>query len=881
MSAEPRGPPRIWAALVERLLDPTDAEVILGDLEEEYHDRVGLQGRRAADRWFRRMALASIMRRWGRGRPLRLRPPLPSLPNPGHVMESLVQDLRFGLRSLLRRKSFTVVVLTTLTLAVGANVTIFALVDGILLEPLPFERPDELVVLGQATEENPDVLGEVSLPNFDDWRALSETVPVMASVRGTTLTLTGVGDPDVVTGALVSDRFFEVFGAGPVQGRSIERAEARPGGPDAVVLSHDFWRDRLGADPGVVGSRLELDGTPYTIVGIAPEGFAYPARTELWIGEVVDPETCGRGCVNFSVVGRLQSGTALGAAREEFRAIANRIAAEHGMEGFRVNVVSLGEVVTGDVRQALHLLLGAVALVLLIACANIANLLLANAWDRRDEMAVRSALGAGQTRIVKQLLVESGILAGVGGIWGLGLGATALRVIASLPGLDLPRLDTVAIDGAVLLFTSGVAAGTVLLFGIAPAVVLARQPLASGRRGSTSRSPARPVLVATQVALSLVLFLGTGLLLRTAAEVTSIDLGFGSGENVRILGLAFPPGEVPSTEEAIRFHERFREELAAAPGVVSLGAAFGAPLSDIAIHSSMDVEGWARPERPTNAGIRTVTPNYLETLDIALLAGRPPLASDVLGGERVAWINETAAREWFGSGDAIGRRIDIAASAGLPESEPRRIVGVVGDTRFYGPRREAPPEVYVPHAQNGVRYLEYFVETRPGAAPLLATARAVLDGLGPRVPIRDQGSLQERVRGVEADARLWTLLLSLFALIAVALASVGIFGVVGYQVSQRRREIGLRMAVGATGSSVVALLIRQGLGPAAVGLCAGLLISAGAVRSLEHLLFGVAPTDPLTWAAVSILLLTVVVAASLVPSLKAVRIDPAKTLRTE
>jgi putative ABC transport system permease protein len=877
-------PPRIWAGLLEWLLEETDAEAILGDLEEEYRETVvPRRGRRAARRWYRRMALDSLRARVGRGRARRLRPQAPRSPNPGRPMESLLQDARFSARTLWRRKAFSGAVVATLALAVGVNTAVFAVLDGVLLEPLPYPDADELVTVWQANMERPDARGEVSLPNFRDWRERSTTVAPLASHQGTSFVVTGLGDPEVVPAAFVSDRFFEVFGASPVQGREISEDEARAGGPEAVVLSHGWWETRFGSDPDVVGREVELDGTPHTVVGVAPPGFDFPGGARLWVGSEIDPQTCGRGCVNFEVVGRLAEGTEVETARSEFDAIARSMASDHGMEGYRVNMIPLKEVVVGDLAPVLLLLVAAVTAILLIACANVANLLLARARDRADELSVRAALGAGRGRIVEQLLTESAMLAVAGGAGGAILAWVGLRVLRSLPDVEIPRLDTVGIDPTVGLFLLAVVVAAVVLFGLAPAVTLARRSLARGLRRDSGRMRGRGALVATQVALSATLFLGTGLLLRTVLELRSVELGFAPPEDgeVRILALSVPQGDVPEPEEVIALHERFRERLARVPGVASVGAAFGAPLSEIDIVSSMDVRGWTRSEAPANAGIRTVTPGYLETLEIPVVAGRGVRPTDRLGSQRVAWINETAAARWFGNTDPVGRVIDISASAGLPERDPRTVVGVVADTRFNGPRADPPVEVYVPHAQNGVRFLEYFVRTRPGAGPVLPAARDALADLSTRIPVQDQGSLAERVAGVEADTSLWTALMGIFAALALGLASVGLAGVVTYQVSVRRREIGVRMALGADGPRVVRRFLLGGLRPALVGLVVGLGLSALGVRLLEGLLFGVVPTDPVAWVGVAGTLLVVVVVASGLPALRAAGVDPARQLRSE
>lgn len=881
MTRHDEAPPRRWTALVEGLLDPADAEAILGDLEEEYREVIlPERGPARARRWYRRMVLKSIASRVARGRAQRLRPLSVVWPNPGGTMERLSQDLRFSIRSLWRRPGFSLAIVATLGVAVGVNTITFALVDGVLIEPLPYADSDRLITLWQASTESPEARGSVSLPNFRDWRERSRTVDPIASYRGTTLWVTEGGDAEVVPAALVSDRFFEVLGAQPILGRGIATDEARRGGSTAVVLSHGYWQARFAGDSRVVGSALEIDGTPYTVVGIAPEAFDFPEGARLWVGDVTYPANCGRGCVNLNAIGRLGPSVTMEAALEEFEAIGVAMTRDYGMNGFRANIVSLKELVVGDVRTILVVLLAAVFLVLLIACANIANLLIARSRDRADELAIRASLGAGRPRMVAQLVTESAVLAGAGGVVGLVISWLGVRRIRTVHGLDLPRIDNVSLDASVLFFTVAAAVAAVLFFGLAPSVMAARGSLRGRIRRDPARSRGRSLLVATQVGLSVVLLVGTALMARTVIELRAVDLGF-EADGVQMLTLSVPEGEVPATMEAIRVYEGFVEGLSRLPGVTSVGAAFGAPLSDISIVSSVDVEGWSDAERPANAGVRTIMPGYLETLDIPLLSGRAIDRTDRLDARRVILVNQTAARAWFGSEDPVGRVVAISASAGLPEDRARTVVGVVADTRFAGPRRSVPPEVYIPHAQNGVRFMEIFVASSMSPPALLEEARRVLSGLGVRVPLQSAGPLEDRVATVEAEERLWTSLLGLFTTIALSLAALGVFSVVAYQVALRQKEIGVRIAMGASGATVTRMILGQGLWPAVVGLALGLAVARSAVRTLEGQLFGVARSDPASWVGTALVLLLVAAIASLVPALRTVRVDPARTLRHE
>lgn len=881
MSRRGQAPPRFWTRFLEQILDPADAEAILGDLEEEYREVVlPERGANRARRWYRRMVLKSIASRIGRGRARRLQPLTAIWPNPGGIMERLWQDLRFSVRMLWRRPGFSLAIIITLGIAVGVNTITFALVDGVLIEPLPYADSEDLVTLWQASTESPDARGSVSLPNFDDWRERSRTVDPIASYRSGTLWVTEGGDAELVPAALVSDRFFEVLGAHPILGRGIAPDEARPGGPNAVVLSHGYWQRRFAGADDVVGSTLEVDGDPYTIVGVAPQAFDFPEGAQLWIGEVLDPATCGRGCVNLHVMGRLEPGVSIEEARDEFEAIGVSMTGDYGMDGFRVNVVGLKELVVGDVQTILVVMLAAVLMVLLIACANIANLLIARSRDRTGELAVRVALGAGRPRVVAQLVTESAVLAGTGGVIGVGFAWLAILRIRTLHRLNLPRIDNVALDVSVLLFTLAAGAVAVLLFALIPSVMAARSSLRGRIRRESARSRGRSLLVATQVGLCVVLLVGTALMARTVLELRAVDLGF-EAQGVQMLTLSVPEGEVPRSEEAIRVYSDFLARLSQRPGVASVGAAFGAPLSDINIVSSVAVDGWMEAERPANAGIRSITPGYLETLDIPLLRGRAIDEADRLDAVPVMLVNETAAEAWFGGEDVIGQVVDLSASAGLPEDAPRTIVGVVADTRFRGPRRPVPPEVYIPHAQNGVRFMEIFVASSMAPQTLADEARAILSGLGVRTPLTVVGPLEDRVASIEAEERLWTSLLGVFAIIALSLAALGVSSVVAYQVALRQKEISVRIAVGAGGATVTRMILGQGLWPALVGLGVGLAVAASAVRMLEGQLYGIAPSDPASWVSTALLMLLVAGTASLIPALRTLRVDPASMLRQE
>lgn len=878
----PERPPRIWSYLLRAALPSEDAEVLLGDLAEEYTERVvPAMGARRARRWYRKMVLGTIRARWGRGR-------LARNPRRGGVVDGLSQDLVYGLRGLVRRPGLTAAVVATLAVTMGATISMYAVVHAVLIEPLPYPEASGIVSLFQGSAERPDARGKVSIPNFQDWRARSTTVSTMATVRSASFILTGRGDPRPVHGALISDRFFQVFRELPTLGRGIEATEAVPGGPDVVVVSDRFWRTVLEGRPDVLGAPVDLDGTTHHVVGVAPPGFDYPDGADVWVGERIDVAGCGRNCVNNLVVGRLASGSGIDAARSEFDAIARSMADEYRLRGYQVNVVPLHEVVVGDVRGPLRLLLGAVGLVLLIGCANIAGLLVARGQYRVAELAVRRAVGAGRLRIVRQLIVEAGVLGAAGGAVGLGLAALTLPAVRRSASLAIPRLETATVDGSVLLFVVAALVGATLLFGLAPALALTRDDIvgrlrSGAARGSASHSRLRATLVTGQVALSVVLIVGATLLVRTVARIRDVPLGF-EPDAIQVISLSVPEGEEPTAEGVIRLHRAFLERLRDEPAVVAVGGAFGAPLSDIDVASGLRVDGWTGSEGPPSAGVRTVTPGYFTTLGIALRSGRLPEAGDRVGQARVAWVNETAARTYWSDGaDPLGRTLDLSASVGLPEREPRTVVGVVADTRFGGPRQDVPPEVYVPEGQNGARTLEYFVRLRQGGgvSSVPGLARMIVRDLRPSLAVESSGSLLNRVEAADADTRLWTWLLGGFGALALGLAAMGMFGVVALEVARRRHEMGIRMAIGAPRERAVRFVLVLGLRPAVAGLALGVAAAALSRRLVAGLLFGVGPADPVSWVAAVALLLAVVAAAALLPALRVASIPPAEVLRPE
>jgi predicted permease len=695
----------------------------------------------------------------------------------------------------------------------------------------------------------------------------------------------------VVPSGVVSRELFEVFGASPVLGRTFTEEETRHEGPDAVVVSDRFWRSRLGADPDVLGTTIMISGRPHPIVGVAPPGFAFPADAQLWTPIQNDEEGCGRGCVIFGAVGRVAEGVTVERAAAELDELAARLEAEYPESNAQAvfRATPLRDVVVGDVRTALWVLLGAVFVVLLIACGNVANLILVRGGARRMELAVRSALGAPRRRILRQLMTENAVLALAGGVAGVVLAWWGVSGLVRLAPPDLPRMDEVALDGTTLLFALAVVALTVLVFGLVPALRLSAGGVAEamrrgsrGRVGEQSGHRARSVVLVAEVALSVLLLLAAGLMLRSLGRMQAVDLGVDTNDVV-VFRLSLPSARYEGPDERVAFLDRLEERLAGLPGVEAVATTVSIPFGRVDLGGS-----FVRPELPEpdpgevpSAGYRVLDPEAFEVLGIDVLSGRAFLPGDRQGAEPVVMINRSAAERYWPGEDPVGKTMRVHISVGYPEGEPRRIVGVTVD--FHSRiTREPGPEMYVPYAQAGASFPHMALKTSGVASgALLAGARSELAALDPELPIAQAGTLEEMTAAQMAAPRFYLLLLGLFAVMAVVLAAVGIYGVVAYLVVQRTREIGMRMALGARVDEVVRMVVWQGIGPSLVGVVLGLVGALALGRLLSGILFEVAPTDPATYVLAPLLLLTVVIAATALPARRATRIPPADALRAE
>jgi len=797
-------------------------------------------------------------------------------------MDRLLQDFKIAARTLARQRTFSLVAILTLGLGVGATTAVFSVVYGILLKPLPYARSDRIVALGQTAKSVPaePVSGSSSPVNFLDWKRQSKTIPLMALYSAGRTVISSQGDADVVRIGTVTPDFFAVFNAAPVRGRDFTAAENLPVGPRAIVVSHGFWQERLGGRDDVLSQSVEVNGVPWPIVGVAPRGFDFPAGARLWFPVRNDDQRCGRGCVYLNGIGRLADGISADAAQHEMSAIAAALERDYPDANFDTTVMvqTLHDRTVGNVRLALVVLLGAVAMVLLIACANVANLVLVRGASRQSEMAVRTALGAGRRGIVSYLLTENLVLAFAGGALGLVFAAWGIEILRTVAPANLPRLDEVRFDAPAFGFALAVVFATTVLFGLGPSVQLSRLPLAQvlGQRGAagTGRSRrARSALLVAEVGLSVVLLLGAGLLLRSLAALQDTDIGF-DPEGLTIFTVSLPAARYPDAQAAAT-HERLDEQFRALPGVAEVARISGLPLGPSEIMHSFTREDRPPPPPGQSPGAiyRVVDPEYFDTMKIPLLAGRAFQPSDREGAQRVVIVSRRMADVYWPGEDPVGRPVRVTSFG------PAIVVGVAANVRSQTLATQAEPEMYVPHAQTAARTVTYVIKSPLDSASVLPAARDVVRRFDSRLPLMSPGAMNHLVDEQFSRPRFYVVLLGLFAVLAVVLAAIGIYGVVAYVVGQRTREIGVRMALGASQLDVVGLMLWQGLKPAIVGIAVGLGVASAGGRLIQGMLYQVKSYDPITFAAVSAGLLGVVVIACAIPARRASSVPPADVLR--
>jgi putative ABC transport system permease protein len=803
-----------------------------------------------------------------------------------------MQDLRYGVRTLRKSPGFTAAAVVTLALGIGATTGIFRLVNTVLLRSLPYQEPERLVRLYDVYAPLSVRTGNVSPVDVVDWRAEARTLAGIATLNSSSMALTGMGEPDVLRTGLASVNLFDLLGVQPVLGRTFRPGEDVVGNHRVAVLSHEAWRGRFGADPGVVGRTITLSGFAYQVIGILPPGFQDPrggTPPDLWRPLALNLTPEARGGHYLQAIGRLTAGAALPAAQAEMDAIMARLAQAYPATNTDrgVRLVQLHDAVSADVRRPLLVLLAAVGLLLVIACVNVANLVLVRAGARGRELGVRTALGASRRALVRQLLVEHALLAAAGGAMGLALAEAMGRGLVALAGGLLPQLERARTDGAVVAFAIGLSALTVLAFGMAPALRAARvdvrAALMEGGRGATrgrGARRARVTLAGVQLALSFVLLASAGLLVKSFARLAAVDAGF-AREGVLTFALSLSGSRYAEESTVQEFHRAFLERVQGLPATRAVGFVDRLPLS-----GSYSCDSFGLGDRPAPpegrepcAEYRLASPGYFAAMGIPLLSGRGLEERDRADAPPVVVINAAMARRYWPDGDPLGKPFAWGATG--PDAEWRTIVGTIGDVRHFGLDQEIRPEVYMPAAQSAASFAVYAVRTTGDPRALAPAVRALVRELDPDLPVRELRTMDQVVRESVAAPRLRTVLLGVFALLAVTLAAVGVYGVLAFGVAQRTGEIGVRMALGAREREILAMVLRQGLGVAGIAIAAGLVATLWVTPVMTELLFEVSPTDPAVLGGVAAFLLLTAALAGYLPARRAARTDPMEALRHE
>jgi putative ABC transport system permease protein len=810
-------------------------------------------------------------------------------------METLMQDLRYGFRSLLKSKGFTLVAVAALALGIGANSAIFSVVNAVLLRPLPFASPEQLLSVQGRNERDGSLFDEHSYPNFADLRDQSQSFAHVAAYNSTTAFITGGDEPERVRGILASADLFPLLGVQPALGRAFTREEDKPGTQRTVVISYGLWQRRFGGDPKIVGREIPLGSAPSLVLGVMPQNFKYPLGGEtydFWMplsNATPAGDLSGRGSVFLPVVARLKEGVTIAQAQAEADTIASRLAmqypATNTAQGYALK--PMHENLVGDLRPALLVLLGAVGCVLLIACVNVANLLLARAAGRQREMSIRTALGASRWRIVRQLLTESLLLALLGGALGLLIAMWGVDLLLAASPADLPRQSEIALDGRAIAFTVAMTLVTGFIFGLAPALRASKtdlnDALKDGGRGSGEgggRNKLRGALVVAEVAMSLVLLMGAGLLVQSFLRLLNVSPGF-NPERVMTLDLVMGRKTYPDAARQTVFLQNLLQRASALPGVEAVGTVNPLPLNGNFDAYTFELPGRApaAPGAEPAADRRIVSSDYFRAMSIPVRKGRFFSERDAADAPAVVVINETFARRFFADTEPLGQRI---AFTDAPNAPVREVVGVVADVRHAGLDAPAGLEYYVPYAQSPVARVTLVARTTSSdPASIVPALRGLIREADKDLPLWNVRTMNSLLSESVARHRFNTTLLGLFALVALLLASLGIYGVMSYSVTQRTHEIGVRLALGAQPADVLKMVLRQGMALVALGIALGLVCSYALTRSMTSLLYGVSATDPSTFALISLVLLVVAFAANYIPARRATKVDPMVALRYE
>jgi putative ABC transport system permease protein len=811
-------------------------------------------------------------------------------------MSTLWHDVRYAIRMFLKNPGFSAVAILTLALGIGTNTAIFSVVNAVLLRPLPFRDPARLAVL---YEHFPSIgiIGP-SYENLVDWRDQSASYEGVGFVHNATFTLTGAGDPQRLAGQMASANFFPLLGISPIMGHTFVADEDRAGGPLVALISYGFWQRQFGGSPDAIGKNITLDNQSYTVTGILPQEFQFFQPVDVmipiaaWAKALPDDRSWHPGLI---AVARLKPDATIDRAQTELSTIAKRLEQQYPVYDTNVgaSVVPLHEQMVQNVRPALLVLLGAVGLVLLIACTNIANLLLARASGRRQEIAVRMAIGAGRARILRQLLTESVLLAIAGAATGLFFAALTMAPLVRLASTSIPNVGPITLDSHVLLFAGALAIFAGILFGLAPALQTSRLDLRTmlneatrGSTGSARQQQVRSTLVVVEVAFALVLLIGAGLLIRSFSRLQDVQPGF-QPTNILVVDVPVSPQALPKSAQRMDFFDNLRARAAALPGVLSVGAATNLPVSGGGGSIHFNIQGHP-PQSPRDyilVGYRPVTPGYLETLHVPLLQGRLLTSADTENNAYVVVVNAAMAQHFFPGESALGKRVQLGATASPETTVPyMQIVGVVGNMK-QNLATDPVAEMYMPVRQADsiipVFALSYVLRTQGDPHTQISAFRGVLHDINPDQPLVRIRTMEENISTSVSQPRFRTVLLAIFAISALLLSVVGIYGLMAYSVSQRVHEVGIRIALGAQTGDVLKLIVGQGLKLVLIGVAVGLAGAFALSRILSTFLYQVTATDPITFGAVSVTLIAVAFIACYIPAHRATKVDPIVALRYE
>ena len=805
---------------------------------------------------------------------------------PRRMEDEMFQDLRYGVRMLLKKPGFTLIAVLTLALGIGANTAIFSFVNNLLLRPLPFSEPEQLVRVYEKRIRQGRIRNPVSGPDFLDWRQQQSVFQQMAAFDNGSANLTGMGEPEQLTGLRITADLLTLLRVSPARGRAFAPEEFKPDSTDAVIVSHGLWQRRFGGKNDIIGQSLTLNGRSRTVVGVMPQEFQFFDKdVEFWSPLFINPQS-NRADHAFNVIARLKAGLTLVQAQAEMETIAARLEQQYPdlNTGHNVNVFPLHDETVGNLSHGLWVLMGAVGFLMLIACTNVANLLLARTVVRSREMAIRAALGAHSWRVIRQLLTESLLLATSGGALGLLLGYLGINLLIALSPDNTPRLHEVRLDFTVLGFTLLLSLVTGIIFGLLPAFQSAKpdltEALKESNRGSVAafqRHRARSLLVIAEVAIALVVLTGAGLMVRSFVQLRAVNPGFNQ-ENVLTVQLSLVGSKHRGPQMQTAFVERALERLGTLPGAQSAGAVVALPFGRFPGGGrGFEIEN--RPQQPDeirNARFNSCSPNYFRTLDTPLLKGRDFTARDAQGEPEVAIINESMARRYWQAEDPLGHRIRLTGN-----NPWRTIVGVVGDVHSKELKVEPGPEMFFPFQQSPFPVFSLMVRAVDDPKSLIGAVRSEIRGIDPDLPVSEIATMEELVTVSIAPQRLNTFLIGLFSALALTLAAIGIYGVMSYAVTQRTQEIGIRLALGAKPDDVLKLVVKQGMALVLIGIAVGLTASFGLTRLLKTLLFTVSPTDPLTFTVIPLSLTLVALFACYLPARRAAKVDPLIALRAE